>query len=213
MKHLLIRTLALAAVAAVAGCGPNAGMQADGPIEDAAGTAESLFGIPADARRIVYVVDCSGSMFDTFEVMQDALRQDISRRTAEQQFHVVCFGNGDVAEYPGERLAPATDARKAEALALVAKLTPKGRTEPAKAIERAFAATDADGRHADLICLLSDGEFDPQILQQIERLQEAGASRIRISTVHFSYDGDLLMRIAEANGGTCRFVSASQVRR
>ncbi|MBU0719085.1 MAG: VWA domain-containing protein, partial [Planctomycetes bacterium] len=106
------------------------------------GNAPDFFGLGSSApgaRRIVYVVDRSGSMLATFNYVRAELKRSISALDRSQKFHVIFFSAGDPVEMPPKRLVSAIAARKAEFFEFLEGVYPGGRTDPAPAMSRAFA--------------------------------------------------------------------------
>jgi hypothetical protein len=156
---------------------------------------------PARARRIVFVVDASGSMTDSFDYVRAELKDAVDRLDAECEFHVIFFSTGPAREMPTRRLVRATDRNKRFAFEFIDSIIEGGGTDPTAAIERAFAV------RPDAIQLLTDGEFDRAVVDLVARLNTAG--RVRVDTIAFLYEvgAPVLKAIADANGGAYRFVS------
>jgi len=175
----------------------------------------SFFGAAALANRVVYVVDRTGSMFDAFDYVRAALKESIGQLADRQEFHVILFSAGDPDESPPKMLVKATEQNKREAWTFYGKILPEGQGDPVKAMERAFAVTDREGKHAQLIYLLTDGEFKPDVIKRLRQLQGTMRTKIRINTLGFRYrSGEkVLTQIAEENGGKYLFVSTSMLGR
>jgi biopolymer transport protein ExbD len=171
------------------------------------------FGAAGTGRRIVFLIDRSGSMFDTFDYVREELKRSLSRLKPTQSFHVMLFAGRQPQENPPKALVPATDAQKKAAYRFLAGIVPEGQTKPQAAIERAFAVTDAEGRHADLVYLLTDGEFDAEIVERIRKMQAKLDTPIKINTIGFIFHAGerLLKQIAKENGGEYRFVSRDEL--
>lgn len=114
-----------------------------------------FYGVGAgDARRVVYVVDASGSMVSTFPLLRRELARSLSRLGPTQMFQVVFF-QGDPstgaaravsAPHPDEpgrtrqtRLIRATRANIDRTTAWLDTLRPAGRSNPLPALELALA--------------------------------------------------------------------------
>jgi DNA-directed RNA polymerase subunit RPC12/RpoP len=187
------------------------------PIGDAysGGPSTGFFGTSGNARRVVYVVDRSGSMFDTFDYVRAEMKTSISRLKPIQDFHVIFFAAGTPEENPPKMMVPATGSYKKQAYDYLGGIVAEGQTKPKQAIERAFAVTNKQGLHAQLVYLLTDGEFDPEIVKQIDQMQSKLQTKIKINTIGFIYrSGEkILKQIAEENGGTYQFVSRDDLGR
>lgn len=179
------------------------------------GPSTGFFGTGGNARRVVWVVDRSGSMFDTFDRVRAEMKRSISKLKPMQSFHVVFFAAGEPEENPPKMLVPARGANKKQAYDYLDGVVAEGQTKPKRAIERAFAAKDNKGKHAQLIYMLTDGEFDPEIVKQIEKEQGRLKTKVKINTIAFIYrTGEkILKQIAASNGGTFQFVSRDDVSR
>jgi hypothetical protein len=122
------------------------------------GGGSEFFGLGGSApgvRSIVYVVDRSGSMVDTFNHVRAELKRSISALRRSQKFHVIFFNSGEPLESPPARLINAIDANKEEFFTFLAGVEPGGGTKPERALRQALAL------EPDLLYLLSDGiNFD-----------------------------------------------------
>ena len=110
----------------------------------------SYYGLPLNARRVVFVVDISGSM--TGQRLAAAKREltgAISGMPEDTQLGLVAFSTRVVPWRP--ELAAATPANKQNALRFVNQLMARGRTATYDALEAAFCYD------AEAIYLLSDG--------------------------------------------------------
>jgi len=164
-----------------------------------------LGGQARGARRIVYVVDRSGSMLTTIDGVKKELRQSIGKLRRSQKFHVIFFNAGSPLENPPKRLVSAIQANKRSAYRFVDGIAAGGGTDPRLALRRAFAVDP------DLIYFLTDGEFDPKIVTLLSALNRN--RRVRIFTIAYvSRTGaPLLERIAREHNGEYRFVSEDEI--
>lgn len=180
-----------------------------GDRERAGGSAVGgLWGVGGgrEASSFVYVLDRSGSMQDTFYLLQDELVRAIGSLEPWQRFNVIWFSEG-----PVEQLSPtllvATEANKRLAFDAVRRIVPGGRTEPLDAIQRGFRL------QADVMFLLSDGDFEAQNRRVLQLVRQARSRRaVTINTILFVYDtggqGEMILRsIAEATGGQYKHVT------
>jgi len=160
---------------------------------------------PGAASKIVYVVDRSGSMTDSIVFVKYELKCSIRELGPEKQFHVIFYSSGPALEMPARRLVSATDANKQEASKFIDSVIPQGETDPSDALARAFAVKP------DLIYLLTDGEFDKAVADQIRRANVG--KKVTIHTIGFLYKiGEkTLKQIAEQNNGTYKFVAESDL--
>jgi hypothetical protein len=164
-----------------------------------------------NARRIVYVVDASGSLVGSFPQVIEELRRSVMKLDPRQNFGIIFIQRGEALTVPpGGALQPATPERLAEAMKWIdAKVVPTGRSNPIAAIEAAIALKP------EIIFLLSAditgaGEFEiseKRLLEEMERLNPkdpaTGHRPVRIQCVQF-LDPDpvgTLERLAKEHGG------------
>lgn len=177
------------------------------------GPVGSLWGVGKGqhARSIVYVMDRSGSMGDTFELLQRELLRAIGSLEDEQLFNVIWFNEGPGAEL-SKRLLAATLKNKRRAFGEIKRIFPSGQTEPIDALRKGLSY------RPDVLFLLSDGDFgedNERIMKIISKKNKDRATVI--NTILFVYDtmGDgerVLRAIAEANGGTFKHVTEQDLR-
>ncbi len=161
-----------------------------------------LGGAAPGVRSIVYVVDRSGSMVDTFNHVRAELRRSISALRRSQKFHVVFFNSGEPLENLPERLVNAIDANKEQFFTFLAGVTPGGGTKPERALRRGLAL------EPDLLYLLSDGiNFDPDLPRKLDDWNRA--RKTKIYTIAYLDQGgrEMLEGIARQHGGEFKFVS------
>ena len=168
------------------------------------GGGPEFFGLGGTARgvrRIVYVVDRSGSMLGTFDIVRRELKRSVNKLRRSQKFHVIFFNSKPPVENPPRRLVSAIQAHKQQLYEFLDRIMPDGGTDPAPAMRRAFAT------EPDLIYFLTDGEFDKTLLPKLGRWNEDRA--VRIFTIAFFGAGgvDRLEKIAREHNGEFRFVT------
>lgn len=169
------------------------------------GAGPEFFGLGGSApgvRSIVYVVDRSGSMVDTFNHVRAELKRSISALRRSQKFHVIFFNAGDPVENPPARLVNAIDTNKEQFFTFLASVTPGGGTKPERALRRALAL------EPDLLYLLSDGiDFDPDLPRRLDDWNRS--RRTKIYTIAYLDQGgrEMLEGIARQHGGEYKFVS------
>lgn len=172
-----------------------------------------------NARRLVYLVDASGSLIDTLPQVLAELQRSIEQLSPQQSFTVLFFSGDQVHEPDSGGLSPATAAHKARIIAWTQEIRVHGKTNPLPALERALSY------QPQLIFLLSDNllsghqlseEAQDQLLQRVHGLNTA---RTRICTIQFLYPDPMtrlglpgtLERLAEETGGTYRFMEAGEL--
>jgi len=153
------------------------------------------------ARRIVYVVDRSGSMMTTLHGVINELKESISRLRRTQKFHVIFFNSGAPLENPPGRLVSAIRAQKEELFDFLDQVFPEGATNPEPAMRRALAL------EPDLIYFLTDGEFDAGLVDALDRLNHDRRAKIYTIAYFDRRGAELLEKIARAHGGKFRFFS------
>jgi hypothetical protein len=175
---------------------------------DVGGGGVDFFGLGRTARgvqRIVYVVDKSGSMVETFTFVRQELRRSISELRRSQKFHVIFFSSGDPLENPPRRLVSAITAQKEQFFSFLMNVTPGGSTDPEPAMGKALSL------EPDVVYFLTDGEFNPSLLARLNEWNKDRRTRI-FTIAFFGSDGAaLLERIAREHGGEYKFVSEYDV--
>jgi hypothetical protein len=164
-----------------------------------------------NARRIVYVVDASGSLVGSFPQVIEELRRSMMKLDPRQNFGIIFIQRGEALTVPpGGSLQPATPERLAEAMKWIdAKVVPTGRSNPVAALEAAMALKP------EIVFLLSAditgaGEYEIServLLDELDRLNPrdpaTGRRPVRIQCVQF-LDPDpvgTLERLATEHGG------------
>jgi len=175
------------------------------------GRGSGLFGVGGDeeARKIVYVVDRSGSMTSSIDYVKLELKRSIGKLGEEKEFHIIFYSSGPPVEMPTRRLVNATDRDKRLAFEFVDGIIAQGETDPSKALERAFEVKP------ELIYLLTDGEFDKAMVDLLKRLNRD--QKITVHTIGFwswrsrqdsdPPSGEEVMKImADQNGGNYKAI-------
>jgi len=173
-------------------------------LDGGGGGGPEFFGVTAaapGARAIIYVVDRSGSMVDTFNRVRAELRRSISALRRSQKFHVIFFNAADPLESPPLRPVNAIEAHKQQFFTFLETVSPSGGTKPERALRKALAL------EPDILYFLSDGIFDPEVLRKLDEWNHE--RRTRIYTIAYLDQGGrkLLETIAREHGGESRFVS------
>ncbi|MFH0982470.1 MAG: VWA domain-containing protein [Planctomycetota bacterium] len=160
-----------------------------------------LGGTARGAKNIVYVVDRSGSMIGTFGAVREELMRSVERLRRSMRFHVIFFNAGPPLENPPKKLVHAAREEKAALATFLTGIQPQGNTDPIPAMRRAFAVSP------DVIYFLTDGEFDPQLVEELRKWNVD--KRVRIFTIAYvsQRGAALLEQIAREHNGQYRFVS------
>lgn len=189
-------------------------------------------GTVGNAHHIVLVVDCSGSMLDSFDFVKREMNKTITLLLPTQTFHVIFFVwkvDPKKDESPPRRLVNATVRNKREALEFIKGVQAHNRnrgvpdwlgpgvrknTNPLAGLKRAFdvLASPPNKKPGKIIFLLTDGEFhdNEEVRRKIRRWNKKGD--VRVNTILF-YPGDpgsddvkefseFLEQVARENGGT-----------
>jgi hypothetical protein len=176
-----------------------------------------FYGTGGNARRIIYIVDASGSLIDTLPFVLKELKRSINELSEKQQFTVIFFQGGDAIEVPPAGWKQATpEMRKAVAdwVSLeTGHLSPRGATNPVKAIQLAMQY------RPELVYILSDnitghGRYEVDREELLKLLNDRNKDRkIAINTIQFLYPDPLntLKDIAAQHGGTFVFIKASDI--
>jgi hypothetical protein len=164
-----------------------------------------------EARKIVYVVDRSGSMTDSIEYVKAELKRSVRELGEEKEFHVIFSSSGPCVEMPTRRLVNATERNKQFAYEFIDGVIAQSETDPSDALRRAFAV------RPEVVYLLTDGEFDRAIVDLVRSLNTGG--KVRVNTIGFLYTQPgtsaetVLKQIAAENGGNYKFVSERDLSR
>lgn len=155
----------------------------------------------AGPLRVVYVLDASGSMIGDLDVVKKRLMVDLSRLAFDENagrvdsFNIIFFRDRPQVLWP--RLLPASNRNKIAAARWVRRVRAWGQTEPAGAMKAAF------GFRPSHVVVLSDGEFDEQLLAVVDGLQRSCRPRVKIIAIAYGKDfvGNNLQKLAARNGG------------
>ncbi len=170
------------------------------------GSGPQFFGLGGEARaarRIVYVVDRSGSMMGVFDDLRTELKNSIDRLRKSQKYHVIFYSTDPPVEAPPARLVNAIRASKERTFAFIDETQPAGMTQPIEAMRRAFQLKP------DLIYFLSDGDIPEAELLKANLLEWNRDEDVRIFTIAYVSPAgrQLLEEIAREHNGSFRFVS------
>jgi hypothetical protein len=173
-----------------------------------------------NARRIVFVMDASGSMINKMPTLMNQLTKAIVGLRPIQSFELIFFHDEKIDSFSKfshqDGLVPATPDAKRNASKFFEGITAHGTTEPIPGIIAAFKA------NPQVMYLLTDGDFpdNAAVLKTIRDLNQARPpnERVKINTIAFVGDGDnevafldLLKTIAKESGGTFRHVKEADL--
>lgn len=156
-----------------------------------------FFGLKAEGRRIVFVVDKSGSMaLRRFEIATRELVNAVRGLEKGQHFQVILFDELSLA-MPGAPMKPVSPDSLRRLRDWLAHITPDGGTDPTAAIQDAMRGTP------DCIFFLSDGEFPESVRAFIASL---APELLIIHTISLELDSPMMLQIAEDHRGVYRYV-------
>ena len=161
----------------------------------------SFFGLEVRGNKFIYVVDRSGSMkIGRLARAKAELVRSINELDDKMEFMVIFYNEGYTA-MPAKRPVKAIGDNKQLCFDMIERINAKDGTEPADAMLKALSFKP------DAIWLLSDGEFDVEVVSEITK-GNAGR-RTSVNTIaFFSREGEkVLKKIADNNKGRYRFVS------
>lgn len=196
----------------LAAFGLSSGGQGSGP-------RSAFFGSGGgNVHHVVYVIDRSGSMIDTFQNIRSEMLISISRLRPMQDFHVILFAEGHPKEMEHRRLVPAVDNYKESAARFLDPIRAEGRTDPVPALERAFdVLAQADPRKpGKLVYLLTDGVFpdNARVLSALAKRKGTGKDHVFINTYLYGNKPPeaekVMIDIANQTGGKYKYVSADE---
>lgn len=170
-----------------------------------------FFGLPAEGRRVVYVVDASrsmnhphpGPMKTRFARVKLELVRSISGMRPEQEFFIVYF-NDQAWPMPAPTMKVATASAREKYLRWAVEVKAAGQTDPEQALLAALSL------RPDVIYFLTDGAFKPKIVDVVRAANQRIG--VMIHTIGFGDDGgELLLReIALQNRGSYQFIPGEE---
>ena len=181
-----------------------------------AGPRSSFFGSGGNAHHIVYVVDRSGSMLDTFDYVRREILKSVSRLRPPQDFHIILFAEGQPLENPPKRLVVANHQNKLQLAEFLIGVIAERRSDPIPALKRAFGVLRKANRlPGKLIYLLTDGQFTQPPGDVLRAIRAANhRDEVLINTYLYWYEDrqaiELMRQIAEQNGGRYRYISPEE---
>ncbi len=171
----------------------------------------------AESRRIVYLVDASGSLLDSLPQVIDWLGESLDSLGHQHTFTVLFFREGQVFEAPPRGLKPGSFAAKASVWMWVqperGNVIPQGRSDLFGAVEMAMAY------EPDELFVVSDDSFNRSTRGRtrdtalIDGLgARLGAAPPKVNTVQFFYrdEAGALEAIADRFRGTYTFVAPAE---
>jgi hypothetical protein len=174
------------------------------------GPKSNLFGSGGTGYNVVYVIDCSGSMVDTFDFVRREMLLSIGRLSTKQVFHIILFREGEPREFGAKTLARATIPNRKAAAKFLDETIPEGSTDPVPAVRAAFRVLKGASLKGKMVFLLTDGVFpDNQKVLDVIRNENRDGS-VRINTYLYgdrpAEAVEVMEKIAEENGGKYKYV-------
>jgi hypothetical protein len=194
----------------VAGPSVGGGLVGLGPVGPSTGRVIRIFDGKTMADNIVYVIDRSGSMTDTFETVKLEILRSIGELSHKQSYHIILFAEGQPLEDRTRQLKRATHGNKALADEFLYDIVAIGKTDPVPSLKRAFRVLSGSRGSKNLIVLLTDGAFDDsdEVRATMDKLN--GDRTVRVNT--FLYGNrppeavEAMKKIAQTHNGKYHFV-------
>ena len=162
----------------------------------------SFYGVRAQGKTFIFVVDCSGSMDQGSRLARAKreIRRSVSAMQFPQKFHVIFYNDYPLA-MPGGMPQSANATSAEMMMSWLRLIEADGGTDPRAALSQAISF------QPDGIFLLSDGEFPRGT---VESVAKSNAKKIPIHCIDLAGGGagDHLKRIAKDSGG--QYVSRPQ---
>lgn len=179
------------------------------------GPVGSLWGVGAGQRAdtVVYVMDRSGSMLETFGILKLELKKAIGELSEDQRFNVLWFSDEKKPQMWAPSLRRATIENKRDAFEAIDAVIPEGQTNPIPAIQKALSFRPIP----DVMFLLSDGDFNLQNDEVLKAIRAKNRNqRTIINTILFIEDiyvtgENVLEIIARENRGTYKHVTQEDI--
>lgn len=191
-------------------------------IDVGSGFKASFFGSGGNARRIVFLVDATGSLIDTFPLVIRELKKTVQQLSERQQFTIIFFTGSGPVEVPPVGLKPANAQIKAQVIDWIDlshhNVELRGSANPVEALRRGL------GYRPELVFLLSDnitgrGQYEVNQEHLLAEIQRANTHHTKINTIQFVYRDPLasagvmgtMELIAKQSGGLYKFVDAKEL--
>ena len=181
-----------------------------------------FFGTGGNARKIIYLIDASGSLIDSLDFVILELKRSIHQLVPEQTFTIIFFQGDRVIEVKPTGMRQATYEAKMKVIRwldpMLGNVIPIGPTNPVPALKRALQY------RPELLFILSDnitgsGRYEVDQRRLLDEIARANRSSTRINTIQFLYPDKLeryglqptLAAIASQHGGVYRFVQGAEL--
>jgi hypothetical protein len=156
------------------------------------------------------VLDHSGSMIDTFDFLREEVKKSLNGLTPMQAFSVVMFSEKVDEVFPKDatRLVNATPDVKRGLQDFVDNVRAAGKNDDlfdpfADGLRKAFAMKP------QIIYFLTDGNFDPRVVDEAKRLNTIKCKINTIAFIKVSKEAETALQAiaADSNGGRFKFVT------
>lgn len=175
----------------------------------------SFFGINISGKRVCYILDGSASMVEAFRRPERTRLGRVKRELiasirslSEDQKWFVVFFNSIAHPLPADKFISTDPDERDVYLAWIDRFQPGGGTNPIPAIRGTLSTLQPD-----VVFLLTDGEFSPQVIPIVDELNTSGV------TIHTVGLGDatevrdrpslatrVLIELANRNKGSAKFI-------
>ncbi len=209
--------------------GGGTGAYAGTPGGSGVAPRSSFYGTPGNATKIVYLIDCTGSLVDIYGkygeiapgTVKAAVQDSVNNLVPLQFFDLIIFTgplDGGTMSVGTGALARATPENKARTLAGFRDTVARGgetdeETGFIRAFKRAFLQSP------DLIYFFTDGNLSDGVLQEVRTLNKGQLTHI--NAIMFNYSDQLtpadtlrykrLEKLAQENGGVAKLVTAKAI--
>ena len=187
-----------------------------GPPADAGSGQASFFDAKDSGARIVYVVDCSGSMTgDPIRVAKAEIRASLAGLDETQQFQVIFYNNAPrVMTIRGDaqpKLYWATQINRTLAGQWIAGVPADAGTNHIPALKRALAM------EPEVLFFLTDADQPELTAKELNDIRTLNGGKTRIHCIEFGKGPELnsenfLKKLARENGGSYRYRDVTRFR-
>ena len=170
------------------------------------GIGVKFYNTKANAHKIVYILDYSGSMLETFDYLREEAKRSVNSLLPVQSFSVVMMSESSTSIFPA--LMRATPENKKEFANKIGMYAAKGQNDDMlDPFKDAFAK--AFEMQPEIIYYETDGKADPRLVEEVDKLNKS--KKVRVNTIGFMTSNDAmaedqLKEIAKRNGGLFKSV-------
>jgi len=171
------------------------------------GGGANFFGLEAQGNRFAYIVDISGSMDQPVASANEgtrimALKSELSRSIngllENSQFIVITFSSDAATLTEKREWVTASPAGKRRMAPLIYGMTAGGGTNPLPAFEIVFSMKP----RPDAIYFMTDGEFDPSVVEAVAAFNERSRIPIHCIGLGPAAATEHMRKIAKTSRGT-----------